>query len=263
MFSLFKKTLYDKRSFIIGWGLGMAFIAFLMTVFYPAFHQDNGISQLIESLPPAFQGLVGDLNNLKEMSTYLGSQLFDIRMPIFLSIFTIILAAGLTTTEEEGGQMRTLAAMPISRVGILFAKWFSGVFISLVISLTTAAGIGIGLMVIGESLDILVLVRLCAMMLLLAVTIFTMIFSIGLISGKKGITTGLGVIITVGSFLLTTFAQSVDWLVSYERFSILHFFHAPEIATGTIHPSDVAVYGVIIVVFIVTAIVVFRRRDLN
>lgn len=263
MFSLFTKTLYDKRSFIFGWGLGMAFIAFLMTVFYPAFHQDNGIGQLIESLPPAFQGLVGDLNNLKEMSTYLGSQLFDIRMPIFLSIFTIILASGLTTTEEEGGQMRTLAAMPISRVGILLSKWFSGVFISLVITLTTAAGIGFGLMVIGESLDIMVLVRLCSMMLLLTVAIFTIVFSIGLISGKKGITTGLGVVITVGSFLLTTFAQSVDWLAPYERFSLLHFFQAPEIAKGTIELGDVAIYGAIIAVFIVVAIITFRRRDLN
>ena len=263
MYSLFTKTLYDKRIFIIGWGLGMAFIAFLMTIFYPAFHQDNGIGQLIESLPPAFQGLVGSLDNLKEMSTYLGSQLFDIRMPIFLSIFTIILASGLTTTEENDGQMRTLAAMPISRVGILTAKWFGGVFISIIITLATAAGIGMGLAVINESLDIQVLVRLCSMMLLLSVAIFTMIFSIGLISGKKGITTGLGVVITVGSFLLTTFATSVDWLVSYERFSILHFFHAPEIAKGTIVAGDVAIYVSIIVVFMIAAILTFRRRDLN
>jgi len=263
MYSLFTKTLYDKRTFIFGWGLGMAFIAFLMTIFYPAFHQDNGIGQLIESLPPAFQGLVGSLDNLKEMSTYLGSQLFDIRMPIFLSIFTIILASGLTTTEEENGQMRTLAAMPISRVGILLAKWFSGIFISFIITLATAAGIGIGLMSINESLDIQVLVNLCSMMLLLSVAIFTMIFSIGLISGKKGITTGLGVAITVGSFLLTTFAQSVDWLEPYEQFSILHFFQAPEVAKGIIEASDVAVYGAIIVVFVIAAMIIFRRRDLN
>ncbi len=263
MFSLFTKTLYDKRVFILGWGLGMAFIAFLMTIFYPAFHQDNGIGQLIESLPPAFQGLVGSLDNLKEMSTYLGSQLFDIRMPIFLSIFTIILASGLTTTEEENGQIRTLAALPISRTNILLAKWFSGIFISLLITLTTAAGIGIGLLVINESLDIMVLVRLCSMMLLLASAIFTMIFSIGLMSGKKGITTGLGVTITVGSFLLTTFAQSVDWLVPYERFSLLHFFDAPDIAKGVIQSGDVLVYGSIIALFIVAAIVIFRRRDLK
>ncbi len=263
MYNLFTKTLYDKRAFIIGWSLGLAFIGFLMALFYPAFHQDNGIDQLVKSLPPAFQGLVGNLDNLKELSTYLGSQLFDIRVPIFISILTIILAVGLTVGEEEKGQLRTLLALPLSRTRILLSKWLAIVIICFAVTVATIIGIEIGVKVIGESLDWIVLLRLGSMMWLLSVTIATMIFGIGLATGNKGATTGIGVFVTVGSFLLTTFAQSVDWLQPYENISLLHYFHAPDIARGVIDLWDVAVYICIIIVFLLIAFVLFRHRDVR
>ena len=263
MRNLFTKTLRDKRAFIIGWGLGLAFTGYLMTIFFPSFHQDNGLDQLIKSLPPAFQGLVGSLDNLKELPTYLGSQLFNVRIPIFLSILTIILSVGLTVGEEEKGQLRTLASLPISRRSILLNKWLAIVFICIIATLGTIGGILIGLLTIHESLDIMVLVRLGGVMTLLAIALATMIFGVGLASGKKGLTTAVGVLVALGSFLLTTFASAVDWLQPYEKLSILHYFPAPDIAKGTVDPLNIVVYASITVVFLVIALMFFRRRDLE
>jgi len=263
MYNLFTKTLYDKRSFIMGWGLGLIFIGYLMTVFYPAFHQDNGLDSLVKSLPPAFQGLVGNLNNLKELPSYLGSQLFDIRIPIFVSILSIILAVGLTVSEEEKGQIRTLVGLPLSRINIFMSKWLSIVFICLIATLATIVGIEIGLLIIRESLDWMVLVRLGSMMWLFAVALATIIFAIGLATGRRGITMGLGVLIAVGSFLLTTFAVSVDWLQSYEKFSILHYFPAVDIAKGTYDITNVLIYIGLIVISLIIGVICFRRRDVR
>lgn len=263
MYNLFTKTLYDKRTFIIGWGLGLAFTGYLMTVFYPAFHQDNGLDQLIKSLPPAFQGLVGNLNNLKELSTYLGSQLFNVRIPIFLSVLTILLTVGLTVGEEEKGQIRILAGLPMSRHAIVLSKWLAVVVICIIASIMTIVGILVGLVTIHETLDGLVLVRLGGIMTLLAIALATIIFGVGLATGKKGLTTAIGVLIAVGSFLLTTFASAVSWLVPYEKFSILHYFPAPDIAKGTVDSMDIIVYVAITVIFLVFAFVLFRRRDLR
>ncbi|TAL15343.1 hypothetical protein EPN95_00015 [Patescibacteria group bacterium] len=263
MHNLFLKTLYDKRSFIIGWVMGMAFIGYLMTIFFPAFHQDNGLDQLVKSLPPAFQGLVGSLDNLKHLSTYLGSQLFDIRIPIFLSVLTILLAVGLSVSEEDKGQLRTLIALPLSRTRILLIKWIVIVFICLLATLATIAGIELGLLTIHETLDIMVLVHLGGMMWLLAIALATTIFGIGMATGKRGLTTGVGVVITVGSFLVTTFAPSVDWLKDYEKLSFLHYFPAPDIAKGTIDPINVIVYSVITITVLIIAILSFRRRDVR
>jgi ABC-2 type transport system permease protein len=263
MYNLFTKTLYDKRAFIIGWGLGMAVLGFLMMSFYPAFHQDNGLDQLVRNLPTAFQGLIGNLNNLKELPSYIGSQLFEVRIPIFVSMIAIILTVGLTVGEEEKGQLRMLLAMPMSRTHILLSKWLAVVAIGFLTTLAVVIGMSLGLIVIHESLNIAVIARLGLMTWLLTVCLATVVFSVGLASGRRGLTMCIGVLLAAGSFILTTFAKSVEWLQSYEVASLLHYFPATDIAKTGIALSDVVVFAVIIVVALGLSIVLFRRRDVR
>jgi hypothetical protein len=69
MFNVFLKTLRDKRYFILGWSLGLLFLGFMMTSFYPSF-SGGQIDQLLDSLPPAFQGLVGNVQDWRELPGY-------------------------------------------------------------------------------------------------------------------------------------------------------------------------------------------------
>lgn len=263
MYNLFTKTLYDKRAFIIGWSLGMAFLGFLMMSFYPAFHQDSGLDQLVKNLPAAFQGLVGNLNDLKELPGYIGSQLFDVRIPIFVSMIAIILSLGLTVGEEEKGQVRMLLAMPLSRPHVLFSKWSAIVVISSITTLAVIIGMLIGLLTINESLGVDVIVRLGLMTWLLTVCLATVVFSVGIATGRRGLTMAFGVLIAVGSFVLTTFAKSVDWLEPYDVISLLHYFPAVEIAKSEIAASDVLVYVSIILLSLIISTLLFRRRDVR
>ena len=263
MKSLFLKTLYDKRWFMIGWSFGMALLGFLMIIFYPAFTQDGGIDELVKNLPPALQGLVGDLANLKHMDSYIGSQLFEIRIPIFVSILSIILATSLTINEEEKGQLRTLLALPLSRTKVIFEKWLAMVTITFVVISATAIGLNIGLLIIHETVDPMVIIRLLAMTWLLCVSLATFVFGIGLATGKRALTMLLGVIMAIGSFLLTTFASSVEWLQPYEKISLLHYFPAVDIAKTGIEWGSASVLGVITLLALLLAVFCFRRRDVK
>lgn len=263
MRNVFSKTLYDKRAFIIGWSLGLIALGFLMTIFYPAFHQDNGLDQLVKNLPSAFQSLVGNLANLKQLPTYIGSQLYDVRIPIFVSILSIILAVGLSVGEEEKGQLRMLAVLPLSRTHIVISKWLAVVVIGLIVTLATVVGIELGLFVINETLDWQVLARLSVMMWLLAVALATIVLSIGLASGRRGLTMGIGVLLAAGSFILTTFTQSVDWLQPYEKLSLLHYFPATEVAKSGIDIFDVGIYVGLIIIALIIGVFGFRRRDIR
>ena len=158
MFNLILKTLRDKRFFILGWALGLMFMGFLMVVFYPSFSRGQ-VDQLMDALPEAMRGLVGNLQDWRELPGYIGSQIFDIRLPIFVGILAILLAIGLTVGEEGKGQLRTLLALPISRRKIVLAKWLALVFICLIASLATILGVVIGVLVINETIDWLVLAR--------------------------------------------------------------------------------------------------------
>jgi ABC-2 type transport system permease protein len=263
MNSLFSKTLHDKRLFVFGWSLALAFMSFLMIIFYPAFHQEGSLDELVKNLPLALQGLVGDLGNLKEMSTYVGSQLFDIRIPIFISILSIILGLGLTVNEEDKGQMRTLLSTPLSRTRIVLEKWLALGAITFIAVASSATGIYLGLFFIHESIAASTVLRLLGMTWLLCVSLATLVFSVGLASGKRGLTIVVGVIVAIGSFLLTTFARSVDWLQGYEKFSLLHYFPATDIAKNGIHLSDVLVLTTVPFVALLVAWLCFRRRDVS
>jgi ABC-2 type transport system permease protein len=263
MLNLFTKTLYDKRWFMLGWMLGLGFLAFVMTVFYTSFHQDNGLDQLLKSLPPALKGLVGNLGDLKETATYLGSQLFNIRVPIFVSIFSILLAHGLTVGEEDKGQLRTLLGLPLSRRRIIFDKWLAMIVITGVVLGGLMGGIFVGMRVINEMVDWGIVLNLVLITGLLATALATFIFAVGIGTGKRSLTVGLAVIVAIGSFLLTTFARAVDWLEPYDKASIFHYFPAEDVAHGTVDMFNLYVLAGIIVVSLLLAWLGFRRRDVK
>lgn len=263
MFNLICKTLYDKRSFIIGWGLGLAFLAFLMILFYPAFSNDSGLDKLMAGLPSEFKGLIGNLEDLKNLPGYLGGQLFDIRIPMFIGVSSIILAVGLTVNEEEKGYIQTLLALPAGRIKVLGSKFLSIIVVNLAIILTMVTGIYLGLAFINETIDWVVLTKLCSMTLLMSICITTIVFGIGLATGRRGITMGLGVIIAVGSFILTTFAKSVEWLQPYEKVSLFHYFPASEVAKGNIDIINIVVLLGIVILSITIGLIFFRRRDVR
>lgn len=262
MFNLVVKTLWDRRFFLLGWSLGLVALAFMMTSFYPSF-SGGEIDQLAGSLPPAMQGLIGSLQDWRELPGFIGSQLFDIRLPLFVSILGILLAVGLSVGEEEKGYLRTLVSLPVSRVRIVLGKWISIVLISLVTTLAAILGTEIGLWSIGETLDQMVLVRLGLMTWLMISALASVIFGVGMATGKRGLTVAVGIVVAIGSFIISTFSQAVDWLEPYDWLSIFHYFPAVDIAKGSIELNDVIVYGALIVLSLVAALIVFPRRDIK
>lgn len=262
MLNLLLKTLRDKKVFIIGWSLGLLFLGFAMVTFYPSF-SGGGIDELLTGLQPALQGFIGDLQDWKQLPGYIGSQIFDIRLPILVGVMAILLAVGLSVGEEDKGQLRTLVALPISRTRIVLTKWYAIAGIALAASIAVVIGVVIGVLAIGESIDLAILVRLGLMTWIMSTALATIIFGLGMATGLLGVTKAVGTILVAGSFLLTTFAQSVSWLKPYEFLSLFHYFPATTIAKQGIAFSDVLVYVALIAVSLAVAIFFFRRRDVK
>lgn len=263
MRTIYAKTLYDRRSFIIGWTFGLAVLAALMTSFYPALHQQGALDQLVTRLPPAFQGLVGDLGNLTHFDTYIAAQLFDIRLPLIAGIMSIILALGLSTREEEDGELRTILALPIGRSRLLFEKWLALCTIMVITALGLLAGIYLALPFLDNaSIDMGALLRLMLTTLLIMVSYGTVTFAAGMASGRRAVASFVGIFVIIGSFIISTFGQAVDWLKDYEKFSLLHYFPAVDIVKNGIDPKNIIVLSSVIVVALVIAWLAFRRRDI-
>lgn len=260
--SIFTKTLYDKRFFALGWSLGMAAIAALMVSFFPAMHQDGAIDSLVKNMPEAFKGLIGNLSDLSQFDTYLASQLFDIRMPLIAGIMAIILGLSLSVGDEEKGELRTLLSLPIGRVKLFAQRWLAMVTVIAVTLLGLLAGIyAVVPLVDSAAIEFDVLIRLVAMTGLLMVTFGTIPFAVGLATGKRAVASAVSILVIIGSFLLSTFGQAVDWLSDYEKFSLLHYFPAVDIVKNGIELEDVLLLGGITAGLLIVAAIVFRHRD--
>lgn len=261
--SVFTKTIYDKRFFILGWFLGFAALAALLVTFFPAMKQEGSLEMFVDSMPPAMQGFVGDLDNLRQLSTYLAAQLFDIRMQIIAGIMVVVLALKLTVGEEESGQLRTVLSLPISRTSLLVQKWLAMVCITGLALSGTAVGIYVAQFAIDESISLLVLGQLMLMTWIVMVTFATVTFAAAIASGSRALATIVGILLLTTSFVITTFAIGVDWLRSFEAASLFYYFPAVEIAKSSIALRDVAVLSAVSVVALVVAFVCFRRRDVQ
>lgn len=261
--SVYLKTLWEKRFFILGWTLGFTALAALMTSFFPAMRTD-GLTDLVKNLPPAFKGLIGDLALLQDFDTYIASQLFDIRVPLIAGVMAIIIGLNLSIAEEETGELRTITALPVGRLSLLAQKWLA----MLTIMTITSAGFLIGMYAVMPFIDdatisVEGISQLIAMTLLVIVTYGTIPFAVAFASGRRSAATAVSILVIIGGFILATFGSAVDWLADWEKFSLLHYFPAVDIIKdNTIPLYDVSVLGTIIVALLLIAAVAFRHRDI-
>lgn len=261
--SVYLKTVWEKRFFVLGWTIGFTALAALMTSFFPAMRTD-GLTDLVKNFPPAFEGLIGNLALLQDFDTYIASQLFDIRVPLIAGVMAIIIGLNLSVAEEETGELRTITALPIGRLSLLVQKWLA----MLTIMIVTTSGFLIGMYAVmpfinDATIAVDDLSRLIAMTLLVIVTYGTIPFAVAFATGRRSAATFAAILVIIGGFILSTFGSAVDWLADYEKFSLLHYFPAVDIIKdNTIQLYDVAVLGTITVALLLVAAVAFRHRDI-
>lgn len=265
MWTVLTKTLYERRGFIAGWTLGLAAFGALMAVFYPSMRPEAGMQALVESMPAAFQGLIGDMVALSNFDTYLATQLFDIRGSILIGIMAVILGVGLSTREEESGELRTILAQSISRGRYLLEQWLAMVVI---ITLTTVVGLSLGIyatmpFIEGATIELIGLVRILVMTVLVMVVFATVAFAAGMVSGKRWVAVLVGSLMLSLSFIITTFATGVQWLRDFEPISLLYYFQAVETMTEGIVLADAAILIGVTLGLLVVSLLAFTRRDVN
>lgn len=238
MRSLFLKTLYDKRWFTLGWSLAMGLVILLVLSFYPAFSEGNAFEDLAKSIPPQFKELIGDPSTYKTVPGYISQQIFDIRVPLLFMIMAISLGLSLSIAEEEKEVLRTTLATPLSRGRIVLEKWLAAVVIVGAVSIAGAAGIYFGVEIINESIDFELVWQLSALAWLFGAASVAIPLGLGLATGNKSLTMGISVVATIGSFILSTFEKAVDWLEPFEKYSLMHYYDANQIADSGIARED-------------------------
>lgn len=248
---------------MLGWFLGFAVLSAIMIVFFPSMSQAGTLDQMMATMPEELKGTIGNLADLTQFDTYLASQLFDIRASILAGVMVIILALSVSASEEEKGQLRTLLALPIGRTSLLFQKWAA----MAVIVAVTLLGLVIPVFVLQSAVDASIalgtMAQLYAMTWLALMAIASITYAAAMASGKRTIALLIGIVVMVGSFVISTFGVSVDWLENVEWLSLFYYFPASEVVRSGIEFRNVAVLIAVTVIALLVAYISFRRRDVN
>ena len=147
------KTLYDRRWFVLGWLLSLAFMAWFVGIFYETFGQSDILNQQLKDLPPSMRSIAGISDNFNTVAGYYGAQIFGKTMPIIAAILGISLGTSLAV-EEEAGTLQTLLAAPISRTRVFLSKAVASMLIFAIVFVGLIGGLALSLWQQGLSLDV-------------------------------------------------------------------------------------------------------------
>ena len=260
MRSIFLRTLYDKRWFTLGWALALSLMATLMIAMYPSLH--DGMKSIAATMPPQLQGLVGDISLFGHLDTYLSSQLYDIRIPLFLMIMAVVLAQNLSVGSEERGEMRTVLSTATSRTSLYFQTLIAAFFIFAAAIVVTGGVTLIGVPMINESIATSLVLKLAVLSLAFAMLIFATVYGIGMMSGSRALAMGTGVGLIISSVILEA-GRTVDWLELAQKISMLHYYDAGKLLTTGIELKHILVQAVLLIVFVTLGWLLYRRRDIS
>ncbi|HSG18217.1 MAG TPA: ABC transporter permease subunit [Anaerolineae bacterium] len=122
MKTIFQYSLKKFRGQILGWGLGLAFLAAILVLFYDTIAaEQEQFQQLLDAYPPEMLAFFGGALDLLSPSGFLGMYFFAM-MPIIMGIFAVMAGSGLLVADEENGTLDLVMAHPVSRTGLFAGR---------------------------------------------------------------------------------------------------------------------------------------------
>jgi ABC-2 type transport system permease protein len=209
--SVFSKTLYQKRKFIVGWFIGLATMTILTLSFFPSF-KNGELGRTFNNLSPALQKVVGNTDSFRTVGGYISQQIFALRIPLLATVLSIVLFNGLTVGEERKGLLETQLSLPLKRTTILLQKLLAGIVILAVASIGIFIGIWITLLLIHEHYSYLTIWREIFGAVLVSLDFGLIAFMLGSAIGKKSIAVGAASGFAFLSYLISSLAAAVPSL---------------------------------------------------
>lgn len=217
------------------------------------------IDEMTAAMPEAFDTFLG----ADAPGGYVVGEMFNLIFPIAVVTFAIIMGANILAGEERDGTMAVLAAQPVSRTRLLFAKsaaMLAALFLvvalnCVVMAIFIASGI--------TELTLSGLTGATLHLLLLGLSFGAIAFAVAASTGRPGLGSAFGGSLAVVSYLLANLLPLAD-LTDWARLSPWHYYlgHSDPLRNGT-NPADLGIFGTIVAASLIVAVFSFRNRDLR
>ena len=262
MSAMLRHTLTRLRGQIIGWGLALAVLGFIIASLYDTVVQmRDQLQQLITTLPREVLAFVGNLDRMFSPAGYLDARYFSL-MPLILGMFAVIIGSGLISSDEENGTLDLLLAQPISRVELFIGRWLA--FIGALIGILFIAWLGLAIAIVLTSIDVNPLQIWLPIISLFSILIWFGGFALllSLIVPSRRMAASLSGLVLVASYFITTLARVSTDLSALAKFSPLTYYQGGDAING-VNVSWLIGLLAASIVFTLLAGWLFQRRDIR
>lgn len=200
------------------WALSLASLIVLTVAFWPAFSEEAGLNDIIESLPEPMIEAFG-LADFGTPAGFLRGNLYAVLVPLLVAVAGVLLTNGQTAGEEDSGRMELYLVQPVSRsavfVGRIAAALAWLLVISAVMLVAQLASDAVFDLRIGTD-RLLETIVLCA--LLGALHAGLAVF-VGGLTARPALVLGIGLAVAVGGYVVMALFPISDVLEPWRHAS--------------------------------------------
>ncbi len=262
-FTLFKKMFRDHWISLLAWGLVIIFIATVQLSVYPSIAESgNTAKQFIDTLPENMKQMFR-MQDYTSGPGFLNTELFSLMLPLVMIGVGVLWGTSATAEEEQEGTADLLFSLPISRRSILVSK-MAATFVALV-SLSAIVFLAIYLLKnsAGLTVSTLFLAFACLTQVFLGLFFSGVGFLVGSLTGRKGLSLGVGSGIAIICFLFYSLSPLVSTFKFTNRINPFQWTLGNNILVNGFDASGLAKLIVSSVILFVSAVLVLERRELR
>ena len=257
MRSIYTKTLYQKRFFILGWSVGLIALTIFTVLFFPMFTSSD-IAKSFDQLPDSMKSIAGDASSFETLENYVTQQVFIGNTLLIILILTIMMFSSLTAGEEQRKTLETQLSLPLRRRNILFHKLLAGLSIIMVAGVAICGSILAGAAIINEPYGTLTAIQQTVVCLLVGVGYGMLAFMLGAWTGRRGVALGIASAVGFASYILHALSTTAAVFGAVDKFTLFYYFQP-----GSMELIDWTVLLVVPTVLALLAFVGFAKRDLK
>lgn len=263
--SVLRKSIFDYRRSLIGWGLGTAAAAGLVVSLFPVIRDTPEIIDLLESYPEVLLELFG-IDNIDTYTSppgFLETQLFGSYVPLIFLIFGIGKGIAAIAGEEQERTLDVLLANPITRERVVLEKAGATVAMIGALGVVLLLVMSVGAPFFDGWPGFYEMFSGALSAVLLGVTFAFLGLATGAVTGRRGVALGITAGLAVATFIFQGIAPLVDGLNWLDRLSPFFYYLDHDPLQNGIHWGHLGVLIGLCAVLFGVALWGFNRRDVG
>ena len=262
MNTIFLYALLRLRGQIIGWGLALAVLAFVVaSLFDTALQMRGQLEQLLDTLPPEIMMFVGGIDRVFSPAGFLDTRYFSM-LPLILGVFAVLVGSGLIVGDEENGTLDLILAHPVRRVDLLIGRWLA--FCVALLGILALAWLGLIIATTFTSIKFSWIDVALPFVSLFGLLIWFggLALLLSLILPSRRLAASLTGLILAASYFITTFALISPNLKALAQWSPLTYYQGGSALEG-FNTGDFIGLLLMTIVFVLIGVWLFQRRDVR